>query len=184
MKHREIRDDRGEESPYSAMQHMGSSNNDCFLRIVSKSNLPPRRSGNVLRNTGVFPPAQGGMCPHHRMNRRSGSIRALKGHELHSVEQGQPPHVVAGRHHRHREMSTGLTEGADHLATHLLNPCEHVRYSSARLGDSTMPPLRALRQRLVLLALPLNLAAVPLALPPRFSRSGRIAPLRIDIPTR
>lgn len=109
---------------------------------------------------GVSPSACGGICPHHRINRRSGSIRALK---------GQPLHVVAGRQHRLREVGTGLTDGADHLAAHLFNPCEYVLDSSARLGDAMIPSLLALRQRLVLLALPLNLAAVP----PGFSHASR-----------
>ena len=99
-----------------------------------------------------------------RYCRPFGEFQTLKGHDLHSVEIGQPLHFVASRHHRHRKVGSRLTDGANHLAAHLLNPREYMLHASARLCNAMVPSLLALRERLVLLALPLNLASVPFAL--------------------
>ncbi len=98
-----------------------------------------------------------------RFFRSPGGFQALKGYDLHSVEKGQPLHVVAGRNHRHREIGAGLTNGTDHLAAHLLYPCEDMLHSGASFRDPMIPSLLAFREGLVLLTLPLNLAPVPFA---------------------
>ena len=158
--------------------------NDFFENRLNIEPPAPRRSDNFLRKTGFSPSAQGGICPHHRINRRSGSIRSQKGHDLHSVEKSQPLHVVAGRHHRHREMDTGLTGGTDHLATHLLNPRVHVLYSSASISDATTPSLLASDKDLFFWPFRCVWPRYPLALQPRLSLSGRLTTIRVDNPTR
>lgn len=76
--------------------------------------------------------------------------------------------MVAGRHHRHRKVRLRPTDCADQLAAHLLDRAEHVPDAGTRLGHPPVAPLLALRQRLVALALPLDLVAKAIALQPGF----------------
>src|SRR5690606_1528027 len=77
-----------------------------------------------------------------------------------------------------------LADGAQQLATHLLEGAEHVLDPGARFGDALVTPLLALGQRLVALAFPLDLIPEALLFEPGFTRLGRVAPVGIDIPAR
>jgi len=93
-------------------------------------------------------------CPEHR---RFGPFRASEGLDSGLPEVGQPLQVVAGGHHRHREVRPHLADGAQQLAAHLLDGAEHVLDPGACFGNPLVAPLRALGQRLVALALALDL---------------------------
>jgi hypothetical protein len=126
-------------------------------------------------------PAVASNRPRHR---RLGPLRASEGLDSGLLEIRQPLQVVAGRHHRHRKARPRLADGAQQLATHLLEDAEHVLNPGARFGDALVTPLLALGQRLVTLALPLDLIPEALLFEPGFTRLGRVAPVGIDVPTR
>src|SRR5690606_3075558 len=119
--------------------------------------------------------------PRHR---RFGAFRASEGLDSGLPEVDQSLQVVAGGHHRHREARPRLADGAQQLATHLLEGAEHVLDPGARFGDALVTPLLALGQRLVALAFPLDLIPEALLFEPGFTRLGRVAPVGIDIPAR
>ena len=127
-------------------------------------------------------------CPVFASNRleyrRSGPFLASKGLDSGFSEIDQPLQVVAGDHHRHRKARPRLTDGAQQFATHLLDGAEHVLDPRTRLGNTLVATLLALGQRLVTLALPLDLVAKALLLQPDFTFPGRVAPVSIDVPTR
>ena len=117
-------------------------------------------------------------------HRRFGPFRASEGLDSGLLEINQPLQVVAGRHHRHRKVRPRLADGAQQLATHLLDGSEHMLDPRARLGDAGVAPLLAFRQGFVALPLALNLVTKAVFLQPGFALGRRIAPVGIDVPTR
>jgi hypothetical protein len=86
---------------------------------------------------GISCPSHPEFRPDNRSIRSSGGFQALKGHNLHSLEEGEPLHVVAGRHHSHREIGPGLADGADPLATWSVS----TNMCSTRLRCPVVPTL-------------------------------------------
>ena len=127
-------------------------------------------------------------CPVFASNRpghrRFGPFRASEGLDSGLPEVDQPLQVVAGGRHRHRKACPRLTDGAQQLATHLLDGAEHVLDPRTRPGNTLVTPLLAFGQRLVTLALPLDLVAEALLFEPGFTPLRRVAPVGIDVPTR
>jgi len=115
---------------------------------------------------------------------RFGPFGASEGLDSGLPEIHQPLQVVAGRHHRHRKVGPRLTDGAQQLAAHLLDGAEHVLDPRARLGDAFVASLLALGQRLVALALALDLVPKAVLLQPGFALLRRVAPIGIDITAR
>src|SRR5574343_1022024 len=142
-----------------------------FASISLATHRVSRRSCPVFASTR----------PRHR---RFGPFRASEGLDSGLPEVDQPLQVVAGGHHRHREARPRLADGAQQLATHLLEGAEHVLDPGARFGDALVTPLLALGQRLVAFALPLDLIPEAVLLQPGFTPLGRVAPVGIDVPTR
>src|SRR5574343_1591246 len=107
------------------------------------------------------------------VQRRFGPFRASEGPDSGLLEVTQPLQVVAGRHHRQRKVRPRLADGAKQLATHLLDSPEHVLDPRARLGDALVAPLLAVGQRLVAMALALDLVAKAVFLQPGFALGRR-----------
>jgi len=127
-------------------------------------------------------------CPVFASNRlrrrRFGPFWVSEGLNTSLLEINQLLQVVVGGHHRHRKVCPRLTDGAQQLAAHLLDGAEHMLNPRTRLGDALIAPLLARGQRLVTLALSLDLVAKPVLLEPGFARLGRVAAISIDVPTR
>jgi len=127
-------------------------------------------------------------CPVFASNRsghrRFDPFRAPEGLDSGLPEVDQPLQVVAGNRHRHRKVCPRLTDGAQQFATHLLDGGKYMLDPGARFGDAQITPLPALGQRLVTLALSLDLIAKALLFEPGFTRLRRVAPAGIDVPTR
>ena len=98
-------------------------------------------------------------------------FRASEGRDSGLLEINQPLQVVAGRHHRHRKVRPRLANGAKQLAAHLLDGPEHMLDPRPCPGDARVAPLLALGQRLVAVALPLDLVAEAFS----FSQASRAA---------
>ena len=119
--------------------------------------------------------------PHFR---RLGGFWLLQGHHACSGAISQPLHVVAGRHHRHREIRTRLSDRPDELAAHLFDTSEHMLDPRPGFRDSVIPSLLAFGQRLVLLTFPLDLGSIAVVLQPSLPLFGGIAPIGINILAR
>lgn len=113
---------------------------------------------------------------------RYGRFRASEGMDSRPHEIGQALQVVAGRHHRHGEVRPGLPNRANELAAHLHYRGKRVLDPGANLGNPLVTPLLASRQRLVPLALALDMAAPARRFELIFPRLGRIPPIRIHVP--
>ena len=114
--------------------------------------------------------------------RRFGPFRASEGLDSGLLEINQPLQVVAGCHHRHRKVRPRLADGAQQLAAHLVDGPEHMLDPRPRPGDALVAPLLALGQRLVAMALALDLVAEAVFLQPGFALRRRVAPVGIDVP--
>ena len=127
-------------------------------------------------------------CPVFASNRpghrRFGPFRVSEGLDSGLPEVDQPLQVVAGGRHRHRKVRPRLTDGAQQLATHLLDGGKYMLDPRTRFGNTLVTSLLALGQRLVTLALSLDLIAEALLFEPGFTPLRRVAPVGIDIPTR
>jgi len=115
---------------------------------------------------------------------RFGPLWASEGFDSGPSEIDESLQVVAGRHHRHRKVRSRLADRADQLPAHLFDGRKHMLDPGTRLGDSGVAPLLTLGQRLVALALPLDLVPITLVFQPVFARLGRVAPIRIDVQNR
>ncbi len=71
-------------------------------------------------------------------------LRALYGPGRSSLQEYEPPDVIGHRHHRHGEVGSGLTDGADPLAAHLLDGGKDMLDPGADLGDPVVSPFLAL----------------------------------------
>ena len=127
-------------------------------------------------------------CPFFASNRpgqrRLDPFRASEGLDSGLLEINQPLQVVAGCHHRHRKVRARPADGAQQLAAHLVDGPEHMLDPRPRPGDALVASLLAVGQRLVAMALALDLVAEAVFLQPGFPLRRRIAPVGIDVPAR
>ena len=116
--------------------------------------------------------------------RRFSPFRASEGLDSGLLEVNQSLQVVAGCHHRQRKVRPCLADGAQQLAAHLVDGPEHMLDPRPRPGDALVAPLLAVGQRLVPVALALDLVPETVFLQPGFALGRRIAPVGIDVPAR
>ena len=81
------------------------------------------------------------IASNRRGHRRFGPFWASEGLDSGLAQIDQPLQVLAGRHHRHREVSSHLADGADHLAAQLLDAREHVLDTRAGLAEERIASL-------------------------------------------
>lgn len=117
-------------------------------------------------------------------HRQFGSFRASESLDSGLQEIDQPLQVVAGRHHRHRKICLRLADGAQQFAAHLFERSEHMLDPCTRLGDAFVAPLLAFGQRLVALALRLDLVSEAVIFQPGVTSLRRVALVGIDSAAR
>ena len=94
------------------------------------------------------------------------------------------PRLVVVTGDRYRKARPPLTDDASQLAAHLRDVCRRVLDPCARLGDALVAQLLTVGQRLVVLALPLDLAAKGVFFQPGSELRRAVAAIDIDIPAR